>query len=95
MHCSNIEFCINEMSSYFSGEVSGYPFIVNIDDSREYHAFLSKVKADSSKKIIRVSDYCNDDNLPDANAAVNAAASSDNVVLYGISSYFMLQGENA
>lgn len=95
MLCSDIEFCINEIASYYSGDVSGYPFILNIDDSFEYHTFLSKIKADSSKKIIRVSDYCTDDNLPDVNAAVNAAASSDNVVLYGISSYYMLQGENA
>lgn len=95
MHCSDLESCIKEIAAYYSGDVSGYPFIVNIDDPHELDNLLSRLNADSSKNIIRISDYCSGDNLPAVDKAITEAAASDKVVLYGIAPYFMLQGERA
>ena len=55
----------------------------------------SKMQADSNKKIIRVSDYCNGDNLPNESELLTHVASADNGVVLGLSSYYMLRGEQA
>ena len=56
--------CFNEITAYLNSEASGYPFIANIDDNVVFQNIISKMQADGSKTIIRVSDYCNGDNLP-------------------------------
>ena len=56
--------CFNEITAYFNSEVSGFPFIANIDDNVVLQSIISKMQADGSKSIVRVSDYCNGDNLP-------------------------------
>lgn len=56
--------CFNEITAYFNSEISGYPFIANIDDNAVLQSIISKMQADGSKSIIRVSDYCDGDNLP-------------------------------
>ena len=64
MRCYDAESCFNEIIAYFNSETSGYPFIANIDDATILQDICSKMQADSNKNIIRVSDYCNGDNLP-------------------------------
>lgn len=95
MFCADIETYCNEISDYFNSDISGYPFVVNVDDFSIYQQIVSKIEADSTKKLIKVSDFCNDDNFPNIEG-LNAAASSTgcNVVI-GISQYIMLQGDTA
>ncbi|MCM1529337.1 MAG: BREX-4 system phosphatase PglZ [Alistipes sp.] len=56
--------CFNEITAYFNSDLSGYPFIANIDDNAVMQGLISRMQADSSKSIIRVSDYCKGDSLP-------------------------------
>lgn len=95
MRCYDAESCFNEIIAYFNSEVSGYPFIANIDDATILQDICSKMQADSNKKIIRVSDYCNGDNLPNESELLTHVASADNGVVLGLSSYYMLRGEQA
>lgn len=91
MRCYDAESCFNEIIAYFNSEVSGYPFIANIDDATILQDICSKMQADSNKKIIRVSDYCNGDNLPNESELLTHVASADNGVVLGLSSYYMLR----
>ena len=95
MRCYDAESCFNEIIAYFNSEVSGYPFIANIDDATILQDICSKMQADSNKKIIRVSDYCNGDNLPNESELLTHVASADNGVVLGLSPYYMLRGEQA
>lgn len=93
MRCYDAESCFNEIIAYFNAEVSGYPFIANIDDATILQDIITKMQADSNKNIIKVSEYCNGDNLPNENKLLSDVASSDNGVVLGLSSYYMLRGE--
>lgn len=93
MRCYDAESCFNEIIAYFNTEVSGYPFIANIDDATILQDIITKMQADSNKNIIKVSEYCNGDNLPNENKLLSDVASSDNGVVLGLSSYYMLRGE--
>ena len=95
MRCYDAESCFNEIIAYFNTEVSGYPFIANIDDATILQDIISKMQADSNKKIIKVSEYCNGDNLPNESKLLSDVASSDNGVVLGLSPYYMLRGEQA
>ena len=55
MRCYDAESCFNEIIAYFNSEVSGYPFIANIDDATILQDICSKMQADSNKKIINCS----------------------------------------
>ena len=50
MRCYDAESCFNEIIAYFNSEVSGYPFIANIDDATILQDICSKMQADSNKK---------------------------------------------
>lgn len=93
MRCCDAENCFNEITAYFNSEVSGYPFIANIDNSAVMQGIISKMQADSNKQIIKISDYCKDDNLPNADKVIADMKTLDNAVVIGLSAYFMLRGE--
>ena len=85
--------CFNEITAYFNSEVSGYPFIANIDDRAVLQSLISKMQADSSKKIIRLSDYCNGDNLPNPYKFKSDVKSLQNGVVLGFLVNDMFLGE--
>jgi hypothetical protein len=93
MRVNDAESCFNEISAYFNSEVSGYPFIANIDDVTILKNICSKMQADSNKKIVRISDYCNGDNFPKVEDLFSDLAKIDNGVVLGLSAYYMLRGE--
>lgn len=96
MLCNDAQECINEINAYFSSEVSGYPFVVNIDDKFVINDAISKMQADSSKEVVRVSDFCKDsDTLPDVNSLLSKVSSIGNYFVLGLSQYHMLQNERA
>ncbi len=92
MLCKDLDNCISEINAYFNGIESGYPFVVNIDDTVGFTTIMSKIQADTKKKIVRVSDFCNGDEFPDISAVMAKAAETGNNVLVGISQYCMIQG---
>lgn len=94
MLCSSIEKCHEEIAAYFDSEVSGYPLLVNIDDYKLYQLEISKIKADSSKSIIRLSDYGNGDSFPNHEKAIREITDKDNCVFIGISQYIMFRGSD-
>lgn len=85
--------CFNEITAYFNSEISGHPFIANIDDNAVLQNIISKMQADDSKTFIRVSDYCNNDNLPNVfSFKVEVKKVQDGIVL-GYLLNDMLRGE--
>lgn len=86
--------CFNEITAYFNSDVSGYPFIANIDDNAVLQSIISKMKADGSKSIIRVSDYCNGDNLPNVFNFKTAVKKIQNGIVLGYVLNDMLLGEH-
>lgn len=84
--------CFNEITAYFNSDVSGYPFIANIDDSAVLQDIISKMKADG-KSIIRVSDYCAGDNLPNVFSFKSAVKKLQNGIVLGYLLNDMLLGE--
>lgn len=52
MRCYDAESCFNEIIAYFNSEVSGYPFITNIDDATILQDICSKMQADSNKRLL-------------------------------------------
>lgn len=87
--------CFNEITAYFNSEVSGYPFIANIDDSTVLQSMISKMQADSIKKILRVSDYCNGDNLSNVYKFKSDVKALKNGVVLGYTVNDMFLGEKA
>ncbi|MBD5142974.1 MAG: BREX-4 system phosphatase PglZ [Ruminococcus sp.] len=87
--------CFNEITAYFNSEVSGYPFIANIDDSAVLQNVISKMQADSSKKILKISDYCNGDNLPNVYKFKSDVKALQNGVVLGYTVNDMFLGEQA
>lgn len=87
--------CFNEITSYFNSDVSGYPFIANIDDCSILQSIVSKMQADSSKTILRISDYCKGDNLPNIYKFKSDVKALQNGVVLGYLINDMLRGEQA
>lgn len=85
--------CFNEITAYFNSEVSGYPFIANIDDSTILQSIISKMQADGSKTIVRVSEYCNDDGLPNVYKFKSDVKSLENGIVLGYLLNDMFLGE--
>lgn len=85
--------CFNEITAYFNSEVSGYPFIANIDDSAILQNIISKMQADGSKTIVRVSEYCNDDGLPNVYKFKSDVKSLENGIVLGYLLNDMFLGE--
>ena len=85
--------CFNEITAYFNSEVSGYPFIANIDDSTILQSIISKMQADGSKTIVRVSEYCNDDGLPNVYKFKSDVKSLENGIVLGYLLNYMFLGE--
>lgn len=94
MFCADVEVCCKEIAAYFDSEISGHPFVVNIDDYSSYQQIVSKMQADSKKTLVKVSDYCKNDELPNINELIAAATGSENKMVVGLSQYLMLQGES-
>lgn len=84
--------CFNEITAYFNSEVSGFPFIANIDDNVVLQSIISKMQADGSKSIVRVSDYCNGDNLPNVFSFKVAVKKIKNGIVLGYVLNDMLRG---
>lgn len=87
--------CFNEITAYFNSDVSGYPFIANIDDCAVLQSMISKMQADSSKKILRVSDYCSGDNLPNVYKFKSDVKALQNGVVLGYLVNDIFRGEQA
>lgn len=95
MICRNIDDCFDEIIAFYNSEPSGYPLIVNIDDSSVYKAVLNKIQADSNKTVLRLSDFGNNDDMPNLDAAVSAASEkADSTIFIGVSQFCMLQSED-
>lgn len=86
--------CSKEIIRYFDNEPIGHTFIVNIDDNDSYNHIMSTLNADKSKTIVRVSDYCVDNNLPNIDKLFGDAKSIESGVIVGLSQYAMLRSEN-
>lgn len=94
MICRKIEDCFNEIISFYNSGTNGYPLIVNIDDYSSYKAVLNKIQADSSKTIIRLSDFGSNDDIPNLDAAISAVSKKvEKTFVIGISQFCMLQSE--
>lgn len=87
--------CFNEITAYFNSDVSGYPFIANIDDNVVLQNLISKMQADGSKTIVRVSDHCNGDDLPNTFSFKTAVKKIQNGIVLGYVLNDMLCGEQA
>lgn len=95
MLCKDLDAYCYEINAYCSSQVSGYPFVVNIDNFDVYQQVIVKIKADSAaKKLLCVSDYCDGDKLPDIDALYLDSKKPGCNVVSGVSQYFMLQGED-
>ncbi|MCM1062313.1 MAG: BREX-4 system phosphatase PglZ, partial [Eubacterium sp.] len=95
MICVNVETCYNAITEYFASEISGYPFIVNIDDYSAYQQIVAKMHADSTKKALKLSDYCGDsDSMPDMFDLHKDMVEDGDFVVVGMSAYLMLFGES-
>ena len=84
--------CFNEITAYFNSPSSGYPFVANIDDSATLHNIISKMQADS-KTIIRVSEYCSEDDLPNVFKLTSDVKKLDNGIVLGYLLNDMFLGE--
>lgn len=93
MLCSDVNNCFDEIKAYYNTDKGGYPFIVNADDGPSLQYIISQMQADSRKTIIRLSDYCSGDALPNVDAAISAAAADGDLFVLGLSAYYMLQSE--
>ncbi len=85
--------CFNEITAYFNSEVSGYPFIANIDDSTILQSIVSKMQADGSKTIVRISEYCSNDGLPNVYKLKSNVKTLENGIVLGYLLNDMFLGE--
>lgn len=95
MYLLDEKSCFNEITAYFNSDISGYPFIANIDDGAVLQSMISKMQADSSKKIIKISDYCNGDSLPNVYKFKSDVKALQNGVVLGYLVNDMFLGESA
>lgn len=93
MICSDAESCYDEITCYWNSEVSGLPFIVNIDDISAYKYVFSKINTDSKVTVSAVSDFCNGDSLPSFDTSIYSSSPAEYKVVVGISQYNMFIGE--
>ena len=94
MICDSVDSCFGEISAYFKTDISGYPLLVNVDDSDMLQNIVSKLQADSSKTIIKVSDFCKDDYFPNIDNVLEASVGDGAFILLGLSQIMMLRGEH-
>lgn len=93
MLCESFEAYSNEINCYFNTDVSGYPFVVNVDNQSVYSEIVSQIKADkSTKTLLSVSSFCEGDSLPNTSAIYSDASKQGNFVVIGLSQFLMLQG---
>lgn len=93
MLCESFDAYSNEINCYFNTDVSGYPFVANVDNQSVYNEIVSKIKADkSTKTLLSVSSFCKEDNLPNTSALYSDASKQGNYVVIGLSQFLMLQG---
>lgn len=93
MYCESIEDCFSHISTYFSGEYTGYPFVFDTEDIKIHYELIQRFEADKTKKCYYVSDTCQKNELPNIDACVSLICEQDDYVLIGASQALMLKSE--
>ena len=54
MRENEIEAAFKQIGAYFSGTITGYPFLVNTEDMDIYSEIVRRLEADKTKKCVYV-----------------------------------------
>jgi hypothetical protein len=95
MNCKDTAECFEQISTYFSGERTGYALIVNTENYHVYQDIFQRLQADSSKHCIYISDMCQKNGLPDVDGGLVKITVDGVFALVGLSQAMMLQSEDS
>ena len=93
MYCDSIDESFKQISTYFKGESTGYPLILDTGNVGIYSEIVQRLEADKSKECNYVSDSCQKNGLPNVEACVSAISGVGDYVLIGSSQAMMLKSE--
>lgn len=94
MRCENLESCRTEIRTYCNHEPTGFPLLVDVESYDHFQQLLQDFQADTSKKVLFMSDFCRDKGLPAVQDAYGEMFSTGSYAVIGISQACMLQGRN-
>ncbi len=95
MRCANIEDCFYEINAYCSGETTGYPLLVNVENYNDFQAILLRLEADTNNQCIYVSNCVRPNGLPVIEDAFEKISDTGTYVLVGAAQAMKLKGEFA
>lgn len=95
MRENEIEAAFKQIGAYFSGTITGYPFLVNTEDMDIYSEIVRRLEADKTKKCVYVSNSCQKNGLPNIEKCLLEICGCGNHVLIGSSQALMLKSEEA
>lgn len=94
MRENEVEAAFKQIGAYFSGDMTGYPFLVNTEDMDIYAEIVQRLEADRTKKCVYVSDSCQKNGLPNVGKCLSEISGCGNFVLIGSSQALMLKSED-
>lgn len=96
MNCANIQDCFELIDTYYRGERTGYPLLVNVECNDELQNIFGKLSADKSKRCIYVSDNCQPNGLPmKIEYIMDKVSGPESYILVGVSQAMMLCSQTA
>lgn len=95
MHCQNINECFEHISSYYGGENTGYPLLVNTECFADFQNILQRLEADANTHCIYVSNNTLRNGLPDIPEAIAKVSLPGDYALIGVAQALMLRSSQA
>mgnify|MGYP006916058133 CR=1 FL=1 len=93
MKCSTLEECFRQIKNYVEAPPDNAPLIINSENWNDYHELRKNLPA--SLKVIYVSDYAEADQIPYIEDVLSDISGEGDFAVFGLSQFFMLQGEKA
>ena len=95
MECQTLTNCLNEVRAYISGEMMGFPLIVNVQNYADFSHMRERFDLDATIEKLYVSEMMQEHGLPDLGGIYAKAFEKGTFAVIGISQSLMLQGETA
>lgn len=95
MYCPDADACIREIRAYLDRPPEGRALVVDADDYDVLHAVSARLALDPTLDRVALSDFCQGDDMPSAEHALERVSGPGRYVLTGLAPHALLESAAA
>ena len=95
MECQTLTNCISEVRAYISGDMTGFPLLINVQNHADFSYMRERFELDTTIEKLYVSEMMQEHGLPDLSGIYAKAFEKGTFAVIGVSQSLMLKGEDA